>query len=371
MVGSTCLKVLLASSLAFLAASVSPSFASAQITEPDGFGPIPKDPRALCLNPTPPGTIACTGTANAGDYACCSNNLDDMSLIGLFKYYESDTAGNILVDFQKDAKTQPATFNPLCNIKGTMVMHGGGCIVDFGWYCKNDANSYNNQPVIHTLVSATQIYNYATQANPPFPSAWKNNDGAFLPKTGYFVAGTPLTDVPNDPDFKACASQQIGFAIRGNTTVHCETNAGCACSQNKYTEQSINQVNTASGQPYVDAVIYASKNYPGRFYVAIEDLPTSAAKFAEPYKHGADTWTADGDFNDFVYTVEGVVCQGGGQLCTVPLRQGLCATGVTSCVDSSVSGATPTCDPIFQPQTEVCNAIDDDCDRFRCPVLSG
>ena len=364
MVGSSCLRVLLASSLAFMAASAPAMSAFAQIKEPDGFGPIPTDPRAMCNGsgtPSTSGTIGCTGTANSNDFACCSNTLDNMSLIGLFKYFESDSAGNVLIDFQTDAKTQPATFNPLCNIKGTMVMHGGGCIVDFGWYCADPANSYNNQPVIHTLVSATQIYNYATQANPPFPQQWKNNDGAFLPKTGYWVDGTPLTDVPNDPDFQNCPSKKIGFAIRGNTTVHCETNAGCACSQNKYTEQSINQVNSASGTPYIDAVVYASKNYPGRFYVAIEDLPTSPTQFAAPYQHGTDTWTADGDFNDFVYTVEGVVCQGGGQLCSVPGKQGLCAIGVTSCVDSN-SSATPSCDAIFQPQTETCNAIDDDCD---------
>ncbi len=359
--------------LAFLAASVPVSSALAQsIMEPDGFGPIPVDPRTLCdknnanatQTPNPSGTIGCTGSQNQGDFACCSDTLDNMSLIGLFKYFESDTSGNILVDYLTDAKTQPATFNPLCNIKGTMVMHGGGCIVDFGWYCADPANSYSNQPTIHTLVSATQVYNYATQANPPFPTQWKNNDGAFLPKTSYVVNGTPLSNIAGDPDFQKCQSQKIGFAIRGNTTVHCETNAGCACSQNKYTEQSINQPYSGSGpnngKPYINAVIYASKNVPGRFYVAIEDLPTSPTQFAAPYKHGTDTWTADGDFNDFVYTVEGVVCQGGGQLCSVPGRQGLCATGVTSCVDPN-SGAQPTCDPVFNPLPETCNAIDDDC----------
>jgi MYXO-CTERM domain-containing protein len=283
-----------------------------------------------------------------------------MSLLGLFKYYESDAAGNILVDYQKDAKTQPATFNPLCSITGNMVMHGGGCYVDFGWYCVDPANSYTKQPVIHPLVTALQTYNYAKQTNPPFPTAWQNNDGAFLPKTSYAVPGTPLTDVANDPDFQACASHQIGFAIQGNTTQECQTTAGCACSQNKFTEQALNQVNTASGKPYIDAVIYASKNFPGRFYVAIEDLPTSPAAFAAPYIHAGATWNADGDFNDFVYTVEGVVCKGGGQLCTVPNEQGICATGVTSCVDST-STATPSCTPVFKPQAETCNAIDDDC----------
>ncbi len=89
----------------------------------------------------------------------------------------------------------------------------------------------------------------------------------------------------------------------------------------------------------------------GGYYIAIEDLPTSPTQFNAPYQHGTDTWAADGDFNDFVYTVEGVVCQGGGQLCTVAGQQGICATGVTDCVNSN-STAAPACNQVFRPQPE-------------------
>jgi len=365
MVGSTYIRVLSAFSLAYLALAFSPTSASAQITEPDGFGPIPKDARTQCdkananpaLTPNPNGTIGCTGSANAGDFNCCGNTLDNMSLAGLFKYYEADPTGT-LIDPLTDAKTEPATFNPLCSIQGNMVMKGGGCYVDFGWYCVDDSKSYGNPPVIHPLVTAQQIYTYAT-TNTTFPTTWKNNDGAFLPKTGFSVAGTPLSNIAADPDFQACASKKIGFAVKGNSTALCDkATAACACTQNKYTERRLNQIHTASGEPYVTAVIYTSKKYPGRFYIAVEDLPTSATQFNAPT---SKSWQADGDFNDFVYTVEGVVCQGGGQLCTVPGKTGLCATGVTSCVDST-STAAPTCDPVFTSQPETCNAIDDDCD---------
>ena len=359
MVGTTKLRILSASSLASLALTFFPSFAFAQITEPDGFGPVPVDPRAQCsktsgTTPNPNGTIGCTGTADIGDFNCCNNTLDNMSLIGLFKYWESDTAGNVLIDFQKDAKTEPATFNPLCSIQGNMVMHGGGCQVGFGWYCVDETKSYSNPPTIYPLISAADIQTYAADPGNVFPTAWKNNDGAFLPKTSYAIAGKKLSDLASDPNFKACASKKIGFAVIGGTA---PGGAG-VCTQNKYTESRLNQIHTASGKPYVTAVMYASKNYPGRFYIGVEDLPTSPTQFnaAVPGK----TWTADGDFNDFVYTVEGVVCQGGGQLCSVPGKTGLCATGVTSCV--TAPGATASCDPVFQPQTETCNAIDDDCD---------
>ncbi len=86
-------------------------------------------------------------------------------------------------------------------------------------------------------------------------------DGAFLRKLGYVLAGTPLTNVASDPNFMACSTKKIGFAVKGGT----DPSGTGVCTQNKYTETSLNQISSASGQPYVTAVIYASKNYPGRF----------------------------------------------------------------------------------------------------------
>jgi len=368
MVGSTSLRFVLTSSFALLVSLGLAGKASAQLMEPidsvnkTGFGPIPVDPRTLCTSTKVGGSIGCTGTKDTGDYQQYSGNantLDNMSLIGLFKWYEPDAKGNPLVDFAKDAKTQPATFNPLCSIQGKMVLHGGGCLVDFGWYCADGTQN----PTIHPLVSSDEILAYAKATNPPYPTAWQNSDGAFLPKVGYEIVGAALSDVPNNADFKACSTKKIGFAVKGNGTKNCISASSCACTQNKYTERALNQVATASGQNYIAAVVYASVATPGRFYVAVEDLPTSSTQFNAPYINhttaGDETWNADGDFNDFVYTVEGVVCQGGGQLCTVPGQQGICATGVTSCVTDT--NATSTCDPVFTPQTEKCNAIDDDC----------
>lgn len=330
-----------------------------------GFGPIPKDPRTMCKagSAFSVDDLKCTGTANGGDYYDGSNpnNLSNMSLPGLFRYYEVDNDGNVLVDYQKDARTDPSTFNPLCNIKGTLVMRGGGCLVDFGWYCADGSKD----PVIHPLVTSDDIVAYATAKNPPYPSSWVNKDNGFLPKTGYKIDGTPLRDVANDPNFKTCKTKKIGFAIIGNGTKNCSKGgAACACTQNKYTQRELNQVASASGGHYIAAVMFASKVTPGKFYIGMEDLPTSEKQFDAPYVHKDDsgqtiTWNADGDFNDFVYTVEGVVCQGGGQLCTVPGQQGICATGVTSCVTDA--NKTASCDPVFKPLKETCNAIDDDC----------
>ena len=337
--------------------------ARAQLTEPpdsvntSGFGPIPKDPRTLCPKSSTVvgGTIGCTGSAFTGDYWSedSHNTLDNMSLIGLFNWYESDdTTGKVLVDYQKDAKTEPSTFNPLCSLQGTLVMRGGSCAVDFGWYCADGTPN----PTIHPLVSIADVLAYSTAKNPPYPISWQNNDNGFLPKTGYKINGsTTLDKLAAGSDFAACSTKKVGFAVKGNTS--------SACSQSKYTERNLNESPTGSTEHYIAATIYTSKKVPGRFYIGMEDLPTSPARFDAPYVHkttsGDVTWNADGDFNDFVYMVEGVVCQGGGQLCTVPGKQGICATGVTSCVTDA--NQTPSCDPVFTPHPETCNAIDDDC----------
>jgi MYXO-CTERM domain-containing protein len=342
----------------------------AQLREPadtvnaKGFGPIPVDPRSLCKagDTKVGGSIACTGSAYTGDYVQYSGNtntLENLSLIGLFNYYESDRSKPML-DYALDAHAEPGTFSPLCNISAKLLLRGTGCLVDFGWYCADGTPN----PLIHPLVTLDNILTFATLSNPPYPKSWQSSDHSFLPKVGYEVSGTPLTSIANDPTFKQCKTKRIGFAVLGNSTKNCGTSgSACACTQNKFTEQALNQVSSASNAQYINALTYASKVQPGRFYVAFEDLPTSELQFDAPYvvhsTAGDTTWNADGDFNDFVYAVEGVVCDGSGQLCDVPGAKGMCAVGMTGC---SRSGSSPACEPVFQARTELCNGLDDDCD---------
>jgi len=67
----------------------------------------------------------------------------------------------------------------------------------------------------------------------------------------------------------------------------------------------------------------------------------------------------DGDFNDFVFYVSGIDCEGGGMPCTVPSAMGICADGTTQC---SNGGMTFVCKSNTPARTEVCNGLDDDCD---------
>src|SRR5262245_267588 len=38
------------------------------------------------------------------------------------------------IDHSVDAHTTPTVFSPRCNFTGTLVLHGGNCNMDFGWY---------------------------------------------------------------------------------------------------------------------------------------------------------------------------------------------------------------------------------------------
>jgi hypothetical protein len=109
--------------------------------------------------------------------------------------------------------------------------------------------------------------------------------------------------------------------------------------------------------PWVTTLIYQSTVDPEAFYMAFEDLPMSAADWHTTGINGNNA-TNDGDFNDFVFYVSGISCQGGNQPCTTAL-QGACSVGHTDC---AVGDAPPVCRPIVQPGVEICDNVDNDCD---------
>jgi hypothetical protein len=92
--------------------------------------------------------------------------------------------------------------------------------------------------------------------------------------------------------------------------------------------------------------MYASTVTPNAYYVCFEDGPTSSTG-----------WNNDGDFNDDVYFVTGITCQGGGLPCMTG-KPGICGPGLTQCTASGT-----TCQEINPPAPkETCNGIDDNCD---------
>jgi MYXO-CTERM domain-containing protein len=245
-----------------------------------------------------------------------------LSLPALFQFRGEN------IDYVQDAKTEPATFSPLCSFSGTLVLRGGGCKVAFGWY--NAVQSGGAPPAaneIHPLIPDDDAAVYSQAAFAPLAT-----NGPWMLKT--FTA----SDIRNDVNYKG---GEIGFVMIG----------GGACSQNKYSQRSLNQACTSCTpvEPWITTVVYASTKEPNAYYMAFEDLPVSATSFSQ---------NNDGDFNDFVFYITGLVCAGGGEACETGLP-GACGIGKTDC---SEAGKPGQCRQVVKPSTEKCDNVDNDCD---------
>jgi MYXO-CTERM domain-containing protein len=256
-----------------------------------------------------------------------------VTLGGLFRY-----RGETL-DPLTNAGIEPGVFSPLCDFTGELVLRGGGCQLEFGWY------NVGNPSQIFTLVPANAA---ALMACP---------DADFCPlgttmNTQGKAPWMPLTftaaDISSDPNY---AGGQIGFALRGDPASF--------CNQNKYSEYALNTQSTAHAAPWVTTLVYQSTATPDAFYIAFEDLPMEGGTWQTQVLDttNGQTYANDGDFNDFVYFITGLACDGGGQPCTVPGAVGACATGRTDC---AIDGAS-ACRAVVAPMAETCDNLDNDC----------
>jgi hypothetical protein len=292
--------------------------ARATVTEPDGTSLPQPSPAAEISVVTSRGFMA-----------------SDDTLTGLF------AARNESIDPSKDAHQTPGTFSPQCGFTGQIVLHGGGCANALGWY--------NATPGSTTPPPAAQIYPLvpANLTQPP-PNGISCGDSDFCPlatmdttqapQHGWVIYSWNASSISSNPNYKG---GQVGFALIGNSG---------QCSQTKYSEADLATVSTQYGVPWVTTLIYQSTVNPSAYYIAFEDLPMPAS--------GWKADGCDGDFNDFVFYVTGLDCEGGGVDCMTGMP-GICADGTTQC---SNGGMTITCEPNLKPATEVCNGLDDDCD---------
>ncbi|MEB2310522.1 MAG: hypothetical protein OZ921_05125 [Sorangiineae bacterium] len=200
------------------------------------------------------------------------------------------------IDYRVDGQSTPATFSPLCDFKATFVLNEAGSHFGVGWY---------NAPASSRPQPGVDIYPILAPNSP---------------------VGTVINaaDIRNDPNYLGGA---IGFALLGGQT--------------HYSEPEWNP-EYAPGQPWIMAIIYASKVTPNAYYLAFEDGNVSGASFNN-----------DGDFNDDVFFFEGLTCSGGGADCDSG-QPGVCRAGLTQC-----DGVT--CQAVSSPSPEACNGLDDDC----------
>jgi MYXO-CTERM domain-containing protein len=299
-------------------ATSTPAYAT--VTEPDGTAlpqPVPSGELSVI---TSRGFLATDDTLN-GLFAIRGEKLDQ----------------------SKDAHQTPGTFSPQCGFTGQIVLHGGGCANALGWY--------NATPGSMTPPPAAQIYSLvpANLKQAP-PNGISCTDGDFCPmaepnmdpnQAGQHTWVTytwNASQIASNPNYKG---GQVGFALIGNSG---------QCSQTKYSEAQLNVVSTQYKVPWVTTLIYQSTVDPSSYYIAFEDLPMDPMNWKQ--------YGCDGDFNDFVFYVTGLNCQGGGVDCDTGMP-GVCAGGTTQC---SSGGMNISCVSNIKPSSEICNGLDDDCD---------
>jgi len=276
---------------------------------------------------------------------------DAITLSGLFKWRGEK------LDPVKDAKTGPGYFSAKCGFTGQLLLMGGNCQAQFGWYNVTD-------PASKTPPAASEIYPFMKgkpnvlltctngEEMPPTikqdgfcPLAWDNRHPYNLSVERWKIVTFPSGDISKDPNYKG---GYVGFALIGDPA---------KCPQNKYSMYEHNQRNM-SGTPWVTTLIYQSSVDPGGFYMAFEDLPMGAKDWTKWTQNNQEVSGADGDFNDFVFYVSGLTCAGGNESCNTG-QQGACSVGRTDC---AAEGEMPICRPVIQKSPEVCDNVDNDCD---------
>jgi hypothetical protein len=307
----------------FVAAACAAGAAHAVVTEPNGFQvPIPVADAEIgfASGYSPPAVV---------------------TLSGLFQ------SRGETIDWAQDAHTAPAVFSPQCAFSGQLVLHGGACKIDFGWY--------NADPARTTPPPDSEIYTIIPGSMIQYP--WHPGVGEDGP---IFTTDTIRTD----PHYKGGL---IGFALKGDP--------GQDCKQTHFSEQKLNPVcsggSCTTASSWAAAVIWQSTKTPNAYYIGFEDLPMGPSSSGQT-DFGSipgQTLKCDGDFNDFVYFVSGLTCDGGGTACDTGMP-GVCSAGLNECV----TGATLKCKPTVTASTEVCDGLDNDCngmvdDKATCPNL--
>jgi MYXO-CTERM domain-containing protein len=225
--------------------------------------------------------------------------------------YFSSPAVNENINVVAQAAITPATFMPLCDFQATLVLDQSNADAGLGWY---------NVPASPTAVPTT-----------------------YLIGTSAIMLGQTITsaDIRNDPNY---AGGLVGFALERNN------GNGTPYAPVYYSEDTRNVYCSGCNMPgyWKMMLSYQSTVSSNEYYLAWEDWPGA----------DANSWQGnDGDFNDKVFAITGVTCDGGGVPCQTNLH-GVCANGITQCV----VGGSPTCTQEVMPSAEKCDNLDNDCD---------
>lgn len=233
-----------------------------------------------------------------------------------------------LIDTRADALVIPETFQPTCQLTFTPIVKGGSISNVFGWY---NVETSQLDPGRYLKPSLNELY------------------GMFVSngfQTGDQLAGQAVV---LDLGVEAAAGRyrggQIGFFVASSAaplTIDPETRLMTG-NQPTFMFHTQHELNTGSSQetPYYNVLTWESVAHENTFYFGWEDLPANSG--------------SDNDFDDFVFSVSGVQCGGGGQPCDTE-KPGVCAAGTLQCQKGVIQ-----CVQTIPEGAEICNALDDDC----------
>jgi hypothetical protein len=228
-----------------------------------------------------------------------------------------DAAGET-IDVVVEASAEPGVFSPLCDFEAALVLSESQAQAGIAWY------------------------NVPTDPNAAPESVY-----LIVPPTAQIDEVISSADIRSHPEY---AGGKVGFVLmKDEMRVYyseAERNAYCsACTTPGY---------------WAMTLAYRSTLDPNAYYLAFEDWEGANA---------SDWGGNDGDFNDKVFRISGVVCIGGGVPCDTGLL-GVCSVGLTECLP----GGELACRPQIPASSEVCDNLDNDCNGLvddgegLCPV---
>jgi MYXO-CTERM domain-containing protein len=255
----------------------------------------------------PGGSTSCDPGQNGTCEATIWHNVNDDPCI------PSNRSG---LDPIKDAWLKPETFKPVCGLKFTMVSRGGAMFKNaFGWY-NVVAGKAPDASDLHVLLDSSAANGKVATLDVSDP-AYKGGD------VGFFIA-TPESHTQKGSCANGDCAATVARAQSGEGYIY-------------YSQASFNPDTAGT----IHLLIYASKLEQFKYYFAWEDLFN----------------TVSTDFSDFVTSVSGVACSGGGGSCTTG-KPGVCSFGLQKCGDNGQL----TCEGANTAGTEICDGLDNDCD---------
>lgn len=230
-----------------------------------------------------------------------------------------------LIDTQVDALVAPETFQPTCQLTFKPIVKGGSIYDVFGWYnVKPDPNNPGE------FLKPTQSELYGMFVTNDF-------------KTGAQLAGQEVVlDLGVEAAEGRYKGGQIGFFLVSTSDVlSIDPTTHKIIGTIRFQFHTQHALNSMNATTLYNVLTWESVAHENTFYFGWEDLPVDGG--------------SDNDFDDFVFSVTGVQCGGGGQPCDTG-KLGVCAGGILQCKKSVI-----TCVQTIPEGAETCNALDDDC----------